>query len=131
MSYYNDARDTLEAAYPTCTSFLRYHRQPTIAGLQRRARGVAMVLSFALPSVPERFNQVCYGLEDSVPWSQFRFDVYDFAGIAEVLPILAVHGSVRGAGELFWVAHGEIIGAMTEQFEWPRFDALTERVLKA
>lgn len=131
MSYYHDARDTLEGAYPTCTSFLRYHAQPTTEGLQRRARGVAMVISFALPSALKRFKWVCYGLEDSVPRSRFRFDVYDFAGIAEVLPILAAHGRVRGAGELFWVEHGGIIGAMTEQFDWRRFDVLTRRILQA
>jgi hypothetical protein len=131
VSYYNDARDVLEAAYPACTSFLRYHAQPTVAGLRRRACGIVMVLSPDLPSALERFKLVCYGLEDSMPWNRFHFDVYDFRGIDEVLPLLSAHGPIRGAGELFWIDHGAIADAMIEKFEWACFDEFTKKLLGA
>ena len=130
-SYYNDGRDILEAAYPTCTSFARYHSHPTLVGFKRRARGVAIVLSLQSDAALERFRRVCYQLECSVPWDHFSFDVYDFSGIAELMPLFSVHGTIVGAGEILWVLHGRIFAAMTSSYSPTAFDDITGELLNA
>jgi hypothetical protein len=130
-SYYNDGRDILEAAYPTSTSFARYHSHPTLAGFERRRRGVALVLSLHSESAIERFRSVCYALEDSVSWDNFCFDVYDFNGIVELLPTLSACGPVTGAGEAFWVLHGHIVAAMISDYDATHFEKITADLISA
>jgi hypothetical protein len=128
-NYYNDGRDVLENAYPTSTSFTRYHLRPTLAGFKRRKCGVSMVISLESDSALERFRQVCYGIECAVPWDRFHFDVYDFSGIADLLPVLSPFGTVVGAGEIYWIRGGCVVNAMTSDYDPPRFDEFTEQIL--
>jgi hypothetical protein len=129
-NYYNDGRDVLEGAYPTSTTFTRYHLRPTLAGFKRRKRGVSIIISLERNSALERFRKVCYGLEDSVPWDQFHFDVYDFSGVVDLLPVLSPFGAVVGAGEIYWIRDGCVVNAMTSDYDPIRFDEFTEQLIR-
>jgi hypothetical protein len=129
MSYWGDRRDDLESAYPTCTSFLRFHRGYRDGMLEGIRCGV--VFLFAAWSGPSimRFKFACYALEDTVPWDRFTFDVVDVDGLRSGNPFEA-HEKLGGYGEVFWVRSGKIEQSMGRDWSNERFVQFTLELLQ-
>jgi hypothetical protein len=130
MSYWGDRRDELEKAYPTCTSFLRFHPEYQDSAIEGIRCGI--VFLYAAWSGPSgmRFKSACYALEDSVPWDRFTFDVVDVDGLTSSNRFEA-HETLGGYGEAFWIHSGKILKSMGRDWSNHRFDQFTQELLQA
>jgi len=130
MSYWGDRRDDLESAYPTCTSFLKFHPEYRDGLIEHIRCGIVILYAaWPGPSVV-RFKFACYAVEDSVPWDLFTFDVVDFDGLKPGNPF-ETHEKLGGYGEAFWIHSGKILKSMGSEWANDRFNQFTQELLQA
>jgi hypothetical protein len=127
MNYWGDDRDILEAAYPSCTSFVTFHNEYKTGLLESIDCGIVFLFSKYSATSITRFKFLCYALEDSAPWDQFEVIVIDVDGLKCGNPF-AIYEQFSGNGDAFWIQSGQIINSLGNAWSNETFDVHTKHL---
>lgn len=128
MSYWKDKRDDLESAYPTCTTFLRFHPEYRDDLMQEIQCDIMFLYAVWSDTSIKRFQFACYALEDSVPWDRFTFDVVNVQGLSAGNPLMADE-AWDDCGKAYWIRSGKILQSMGSDWSNEKFDQFTRELL--